>query len=203
MTPSAVAVHRDAAALEAQLGHILAAPADVGVVDLIVRRPSVADREVLDEAELTLETGMSGDNWLSRGSRRTADGSAHPDKQLNVINARVSRAVAGDDADLRALAGDQLHIDFDLSFDNLPPGARLAVGDAVIEVTAQPHTGCAKFRRRFGSNAMRFVNHGAGKSGRFRGICARVVRAGRVRVGDEVRKLADAAATPAPPHGLS
>lgn len=109
--------------------------------------------------------------------------------QLNIINARLSRLVGGDDAEVRALAGDQLHVDFDLSGDNLPSGTRLAIGDAVIEITDQPHTGCAKFAARFGKQALRFVNVGAGRGLRLRGINARVVKSGRIRRGDTITKL--------------
>ena len=118
----------------------------------------------------------------------TSDGSAHPGMQLNVINARLSALVAVD-PDRRALAGDQLHVDLDLSEANLPPGTRLAVGSAVIEVTPEPHRGCPKFVARFGREAMRFVNSPVGSALRLRGLNAKVVEAGTVRPGDEIRKL--------------
>jgi len=180
--------HRTTAELEAAIDHIRAAPADLGRVDLVVRRPAPGEREVLDAGELHPEHGLVGDGWADRGSRRTDDGSAHPDMQLNVINARLSRSVAVD-AGRRALAGDQLHLDLDLSAANLPPGTRLALGGAVIEVTAIPHTGCAKFVQRFGAEAMRFVNSPLGRDLRLRGLNAKVVHAGTVRPGDEVRKV--------------
>jgi hypothetical protein len=180
--------HRTTADLEAALAHIRRAPADVGVVDLVVRRPAPGERDVLAEGRLDLDHGLVGDNWRTRGSTRTDDGSAHPDMQLNVINARLSRFVAVD-PERRALAGDQLHLDLDLSEDNLPPGTRLALGSAVIEVTEIPHMGCAKFVERFGRDAMRFVNSPTGRQLRLRGLNARVVEAGTVRPGDEVRKL--------------
>ena len=183
-----VTVHLTASGLEHGLDHIRSSPTDVGRLELIVRRPAVDEREVLDQGELDLAEGLVGDTWRMRGSSRTADGSAHPDMQLNVINARLSGLIAVD-PDRRALAGDQLHIDLDLSFDNLPPGTRLAFGEAVIEVTEQPHTGCAKFRRRFGADALRFVNSPTGRELRLRGLNARVVVAGSIRQGDEVRKL--------------
>jgi hypothetical protein len=180
--------HRTTADLETALAHIRQAPAEVGVVDLVVRRPATGERDVLAEGRLDPEAGLVGDNWRTRGSTRTDDGSAHPDMQLNVINARLSRFVAVD-PERRALAGDQLHLDLDLSEDNLPPGTRLALGSAVIEVTEIPHTGCAKFVERFGRDAMRFVNSPTGRQLRLRGLNARVVEAGSVRPGDEVRKL--------------
>jgi hypothetical protein len=180
--------HRSTAELEAGLTDVRQAPADVGTVELIVRRPATGEREVLDEGVLDLAEGLVGDNWRQRGSRHAPDGAADAERQLNVINARLSRLVAVDPA-RRPLAGDQLHLDLDLSIANLPPGARLALGSAVIEVTEPPHLGCDKFVARFGREAMRFVNSRLGRDLRLRGMCARVVVAGTVRPGDAVTKV--------------
>jgi hypothetical protein len=180
--------HLTTAMLEAGLDEIRAAPADPGRLELIVRRPAVDAREVLDEATLDATEGLMGDTWQARGSSSTPDGAAHPDKQLTIMNARVSALVAVD-PDRRALAGDQLHIDIDLSEDNLPAGTRLELGSAVIEITEPPHRGCAKFTARFGLDALRFVNSEVGSKLRLRGANARVVVPGTIRAGDEVRKL--------------
>jgi MOSC domain-containing protein YiiM len=155
---------------------------------MIVRRPRTDEREVLEEGELDLIQGLVGDNWRTRGSSGTADGSAHPDMQLNVMNSRVI-ALLAQKKERWPLAGDQLFIDLDLSAENLPPGTRLAVGSSVIEVTAQPHTGCQKFVARFGLDAMKFVNSPARKHLHLRGINAKVIQPGTVRVGDIVKKI--------------
>lgn len=173
---------------EAGLERIRSAPPDEGVLKLIVRRPGVNAREVLEEGELDLATGLVGDTWRVRPSSRTADGSPHPGMQLNVMNVRVVELVA-QTPERWALAGDQLYIDLDLSADNLPPGTRLALGSAEIEVTPVPHLGCAKFVERFGVDAMKFVNSTLGRELRLRGLNARVVKPGTIRVGDTVRKV--------------
>lgn len=172
--------------LEAGLDQLRAAPRDEGVVELIVRRPSEDAREVVEEAELDLVDGLVGDNWLARG--RSGGRPANPDAQLTVMNVRATALIAGDRARW-PLAGDQLYVELDLSDEHLPPGTRLAVGSAVIEVTAEPHTGCAKFSERFGLDALKFVNSPAGSALNARGINARVVQAGTVRVGDAIRRL--------------
>lgn len=174
--------------LEAGLEEIRRSPADRGVLEMIVRRPRPDEREVLAEGELHPLEGLIGDCWRERGSSRTADGSAHPDMQLNIMNSRAIALVAQDKARW-PLAGDQLYLDMDLSEENLPAGTRLALGTAVIEVTAQPHTGCKKFVARFGLDAMKFVNSGMGKQLRLRGINAKVIKGGVIRAGQTAKKL--------------
>ena len=174
--------------LEAGLPEILASPRDEGVVAMIVRRPDTDQREVLESGELDVAEGLIGDNWRSRGSRTTADGSAHPEMQLNLMNVRVIALVAGS-RDRWALAGDQFFVDLDLAKENLPAGTRLAMGTAIVEVTAVPHLGCKKFTTRFGIEAMKFVNSRRGKRLCLRGINAKVVVPGRVGTGDGIRKV--------------
>ena len=179
----------DADELEAGLPEILASPRDEGVVRMIVRRPGVGEREMVEAGELDPAEGLVGDNWRSRGSGQTGDGTAHPEMQLNLMNARVVALVARS-RDRWALAGDQLFVDLDLSKENLPAGTRLEMGSAIVEVTAVPHLGCKKFVARFGLEAMKFVNSRRGKKLCLRGINARVVQPGRVSAGDRVRRSA-------------
>jgi MOSC domain-containing protein len=180
--------HLTTAELEAALDHLRQTPKDAGVVELIVRRPEVDQREVLDEAELDVSVGLIGDNWKVRGSKRTPDGSAHPEMQINIMNSRVTALVA-QERERWPLAGDQLYIDMDLSKENLPAGSRIAVGSAVLEVSELPHTGCKKFVARFGTEAMEFVNSDLGKQLCLRGINAKVVQGGTVKVGQTAKKI--------------
>lgn len=174
--------------LEAGLDHIRQSPKDGGVLQLIVCRPQVDARKVLTAAQLDLAEGLVGDSWIRRSSSRTADGSPHPEMQLNIMNSRVIALVA-QNPDRWSLAGDQLFLDMDLSKANIPAGSRLELGTAAIEVTAPPHTGCSKFVSRFGLEAMKFVNSEVGKELCLRGINARVVQSGIVNVGQVARKL--------------
>ena len=180
--------HATMTELESGLENIRHSPKDGGVLEMIVCRPLVDERAILTEAMLDLAEGLVGDGWKSRGSTRTPDGSANPEMQLNVMNARVIELLAQEE-DRWALAGDQLFVDLDLSTTNLPAGSRLRVGEAVIEITAEPHLGCAKFKARFGADALAAVNSPRGRELRLRGANARIVSGGMVRVGDQVAKI--------------
>src|SRR5688572_11961888 len=175
-------IHLSADEIENGMEHVLASPKDNGVLELIVARPKVNDRLVLNQAQLDRELGLIGDNWLKRGSSRTADGRGHPEMQLNVMNVRFADLIAGS-RDRVPLAGDQLFVDLDLSPGNLPPGTQLSIGSAVIEVTPVPHLGCKKFVERFGLDAMKFANSEFGRRHNLRGINAKVVTGGAISAG--------------------
>jgi hypothetical protein len=179
-----VSVHVDADRLEAGLEHVIASPSDVGTVELVVRRPAEGEREILDEGVLDLDQGLVGDRWephpLGDDDGRLA--------QITLMNARVVDLVAGT-RERWALAGDQLYVDFDIRRENLPPGTRIQIGTAVLEVTHVPHTGCAKFTARFGSDATRFINAKQNRELRLRGVNTRIVTPGTVRPGDAIRRL--------------
>lgn len=183
-----VEAHVRTETLEEGLKAVESSPKQVSSLDLIVRRPGVDLREVVEEARLDEASGLDGDGWKQRGSSKTADGSANPDAQLTVMNSRAIELIAGS-RERWALAGDQLFADLDLSVTNLPTGSRLRVGEAVIEITAEPHLGCAKFKARFGADALAVVNSPRGRDLRLRGANARIVSGGLIRVGDEVAKL--------------
>jgi hypothetical protein len=176
------------AELEAGLEHIRRAPRDHGVLEMIVQRPQIDERRVIDQGELSPVEGLVGDNWKDRGSTHTPDGSANLYAQITIMNARCI-ALLAQTQDRWALAGDQLYVDFDLSDDNIPSGTRLAIGSAIIEVSAEPHSGCKKFSSRFGVEAMKFVNSPEGKHLHLRGINAKVIQGGVIRVGDTVKKI--------------
>lgn len=180
--------HLSAADLAAGLPHILQSPADHGTLVQIVARPDKELREIRSRSEVTPAAGLPGDRWARYCDRKLPDGSLNPDTQITLMNSRCIALVA-DAPERWALAGDNLLVDLDLSAGNLPPGQRLKIGSAILEITAHPHTGCAKFSRRFGAEALKFVNGAEQKHLRLRGIHAQVVQPGVVAVGDLVAKV--------------
>jgi len=178
-------MHRTTTELEVFLDGILDAPKDAGPIEMIVRRPGENEREIVESGELSTTEGLIGDNWVLRVDE---DGEPHMAAQLTLMNARVADAVAVT-RERWPLAGDQIYVDFDISHENLPAGTRIRVGEATVEISEVPHTGCAKFSGRFGADALRFANVGPGRDNRFRGVNAFVVEGGAIAVGDKVTKL--------------
>lgn len=173
--------HRPLAELEAGLASLAGAPREVGRVELIVRRPTSGVREVLAVAELDPVRGLVGDRWAAAAAPLSTT-------QLTIMSARVM-ALLAPDREFWPLAGDQIFADFDLSVQHVPPGTRLALGRAIVEASMEPHTGCKKFRARYGLDALRFIGAPEHKHLQMRGINATVVTAGVVRPGDAIRKL--------------
>lgn len=190
-------LHLSPEAMLTGLPEILRSPKDGGTVELIVRRPKVDAREILEQATLDPEWGVVGDDWRTLAYRRDESGDLPPDTQLTLMSSRAIDLLAGRALpgfrERWALAGDQLFVDLDLSRENLPTGTRLAIGEAVIEITATPHNGCKKFARRYGAEAVKFVNSPDGKANRLRGVYARVVQGGIVRQGDRLKKASSQA----------
>ena len=181
--------HLTTAELNAGLGEIRQSPPDAGRLDSIVRRPQSERREELEAGELNETEGLAGDCWRPNGT--SADGDPpRIETQLTLMNSRTIAHIA-QHRDRWQLAGDQLYLDLDLSTDNLPPGTRLQIGEAVIQITDEPHTGCRKFIERFGRDAMIWVNSDVGRELNLRGIYARVIQPGRIEVGQTVRELQD------------
>ncbi len=182
-------MHRTTAELQAHLDVLRAAPRGVGSLEMVVRRPVVNERELLDEGRLDVDYGLIGDSWLDRSTSHAIEAGTHLNSQINVMSARMVRFLAPS-VEEQVLAGDQLFFDLDISKTHLPAGTQLAIGDeAVIEVSQKPHNGCSKFRARFGDEALAFVNSEEGQELRLRGFNARVITSGTVRPGDKVRVL--------------
>jgi hypothetical protein len=181
-------LHLTLTELEDGLTQLGASPDNDGVIEMIVSRPTHNERLTLERAELQSGQGLVGDNWLVRGSSRTDDGSANPEAEITLMNSRTIQIIAGE-RERWSLAGDQIFVDFDLSIDNLPPGQRIVIGTAILEISATPHTGCAKFTERFGNGAIRFVNSPEGRQARRRGVNTRIIQGGIIQMGDKIIKL--------------
>jgi hypothetical protein len=180
--------HLTLADLEKGIDEVLLSPLDVGVLEMIVARPGVGKRKVLAEGVLDESKGLIGDSWSTRGSGWRGSRPPDPENQINVMNYRFALLIAGT-RDRVPLAGDQLYVDLDLGRANVPPGTRIAVGSAVIEVTPPPHLGCKKFVERFGVEAMKFANSDFGREHGLRGVNARIITGGPINVGDIVTKV--------------
>ena len=174
--------------LYTKLEHIQQSPKESGRVELIVRRPTTEEREIISQGRLIPSAGLEGDNWRARGSTSIPDGSANPEAEITLMNTRVIQALTQDETRW-ALAGDQFFVDFDLSEENLPAGSRLAIGSAIVEVSSLPHNGCKKFSARFGVDALKFISTAENKPLRMRGINAKIIQAGEVKQGDLIRKV--------------
>jgi len=181
--------HLTTTEIEAGIEHVLRSRQDHGILHLIVQRPAVNERNVVTKGLLDPSEGLVGDSWVRRGSWSPRSRKPNPEMQLNIMNWRFALLVAGE-RERVPLAGDQLFVDLELGPGNLPPGSRLSVGFAVIEVTAPPHLGCGKFVKRFGRDAMKFANSEFGRSHNLRGINAKVVTGGGIAAGDTFVKLA-------------
>ena len=174
-------IHKTTAELNEALPFIQQSPQTAGILEAIVARPGTNERTVLKEAQLSLEGGLQGDRWHKKY------GPDHTENQISIINIRVIDLMATD-PDHRILAGDNLYVDFDISADHLKPGQQFSIGEVVLEITPKPHNGCKKFAQRFGQDAVRWVNTPTGKHLHLRGIFARVIQGGTIRVGDTIRR---------------
>jgi len=172
--------HRPLAELEAGLRALPELPADSGRLTLIVRRGVDGSRETPERIRLTPEEGVPGDSWGRNPSRNL-------EAQIAVMRRDVAELLANGQP--LTLFGDSLFLDFDISLGNLPIGSRLRVGEAIVEVTPMPHNGCAKFKGRFGADALFFVNAKPTRHLNLRGIYWKVIESGEVSVGAPIKVI--------------
>jgi MOSC domain-containing protein YiiM len=149
-----------------------------GIVRLICVREAEGVHVCPPRVSVTASGGVEGDRW-------SAGAEPDPEAQVTLMAARIAELVAADQTPLHT-PGDNFLVDIDLSEEALPSGSRIKLGSAVLEISAVPHTGCAKFRDRFGADALRWVNHKDHRARRLRGVNCRVVSDGEVAVGDAI-----------------
>ena len=176
--------HLDLATLHERIDALPAPPRDRGHLALLVARLPDGRHDTPHAARLAPEEGLPGDRW------ERCDG--RPESQLAVMRVDVATLLANGQA--LSLFGDNLLVDLDLSDENLPTGTRLRLGGALLEVTPEPHNGCAKFRQRFGGDALRLTAEKPRRHQHLRGIYLRVVEAGDVAVGDPIEVVSRAGA---------
>jgi hypothetical protein len=172
--------HLPLAELESRLSTLPSLPKDSARLTLIVRRREDGSRETPDRLRLTPEDGVPGDSWGRSPERKL-------EAQIAVMRRDVAEMLANGQP--LTLFGDSLFVDFDISTPNLPAGSRLRVGGVVVEVTPMPHNGCAKFKARFGADALFLVNAKPTRHLNLRGIYWKVIEAGEVAVGDAIQVI--------------
>lgn len=165
-----------------------ASPKDDGSVDLIVARPTNNKRITLTEADITIEQGLVGDRW---GKRKSKKSNYALKTQITLMNSKIIEMIAGDKENW-IKAGDQLFVNLDLSERNLPVGQKIGFGsncDVILEISDTSHTGCSKFSKRYGKDALEFISAPERKDLRLRGIYAKVLKSGKVKLNDIIRKI--------------
>jgi hypothetical protein len=178
-------LHVPRESLDPHLSALRALGTEEGTLELIVVRPTEGERELAETAELTIEEGLVGDRWQPRFDE---NGAPMRETQLTIASTRLLELIA--EPDRWPLSGDNLLVDMGLDMESLPVGSRLAIGDTVVvQISEVPHTGCAKFSARFGSDALRFINSPEGRELRLRGVNAHVIVPGTIATGDAVRRI--------------
>lgn len=168
--------------LEVQLENVRAAPLS-GTLELIVVRPAVGTREILEAGVLDVVEGLVGDSWKDRPNRHTPDNAPDPNLQVTLMSVRAASLLCGP-RERWPLAGTQLFIDLNLAMDVMPASTRLAVGGAILELTAKVNPGCRRFTAHFGDEVRKLVKSPAGLALNLRGRAARVVQGGPIQLGD-------------------
>jgi MOSC domain-containing protein YiiM len=178
-------LHVSRESLDARLPELRALGSEVGTLELIVVRPTEGERELPASAELTIEDGLVGDRWVPWFDD---DGQPLRGTQVTIASTHLLGLIA--DRERWPLSGDNLLVDMGLDMESLPAGSRLAIGDTVVvQISEEPHTGCAKFSARFGSDALKFINSPEGRALRLRGMNVHVIVPGTVSTGDAVRRI--------------
>ena len=172
-------------------------PRDAGSVRLLCVRRASGVHETPASVMITAAGGLAGDRWANRGAGKDPDGAS----AVTLKSAAVAELVTAGEQPLH-MAGDNILVDLDISVEALPPGSRLAVGDAILRVSEQPHNGCSTYRDRFGIDALKWVSTPEGRARRLRGMNCSVVRDGIVRVGDPIEVL-EGAPSPEPDEASS
>lgn len=167
---------------------IMAAPKDGAAIEMLCLRPAMGERRFVDEIHVTREEGIPGERWLTQPWMRLPGGQPDPAIQVSFLQRRVLDLVWRD-REGTPHPGDTFVVDMDLSEANLPAGSLLQVGSAVLEVSTVFNNACAKWKKRYGDDALDWVRAYENKEFRPRGVLAKVHRDGVFRAGDRLTRI--------------
>ena len=154
-------------------------PRDLGRVVRCVLRPRGGERLAPDVIQVDVEQGVVGDRWASDPHKK-------PGNQVSLMNVHVLDSLCDGDVARSHMAGDNLHVDLDVTERNLPVGSTLTIGEVVLEVSSEPHRPCKSFVARFGATGAKKVARANRVGKRGRGVLTRVLHGGSIRVGDAI-----------------
>jgi hypothetical protein len=174
-----------AAQIAAAMPHVLAAPKSDAPITSLCLRPAFGERSFPDHIVMTRAEGIPGERWATLPWSKLPDGSPDPRIQVSLLPSRVMDLVWQDKS--MPHPGDPIVADLDMSFANLPIGTLIQAGTAVLRVSDLPNNGCAKWKVRYGADAMAWVT--ADPSLRLRGVLCSVEVDGAVSLTDRLQVL--------------
>jgi hypothetical protein len=174
--------------LMAGLAHVRAAPRTDAPVDMLCLRPARNERRFPASLQLTRAEGVPGDRWLTMPWSRLEDGSPDPRIQVSILPQRVLDLVWRDRTGTPH-PGDTIVADLECSLANLPEGTLIQAGTAVLRVSDFFNDGCAKWKVRYGSDALAFITAPGHPALRLRGVLCSVEQDGIVSLGDRLQVL--------------
>jgi len=162
-------------------------PTDIAQVNSLCIRPGPDLREERATIEFHPERGAIGDRWERKTWLYLPDGKPDPRVQVAICSSRVLALIQAATG-VRYHPGDTVFTDLDLSERNLPVGSLIRVGLAILEISDVENDACAKFAAHYGAPTLNWIRLPKNRPRRLRGLFARVVTGGLVRVGDPLVK---------------
>ena len=175
--------------LDQALPDVMAAPKDRAAIGMLCLRPERNQRKFVDQIEVSPQKGIAGERWLESPWLTTPEGAPHPGIQISILQQRVLDLV-WQDRENTPHPGDTFVVDMDLSHDNLPVGQLLSVGTAILKVSDVFNDGCVKWKARYGAAAKDWIVADDHPKLRLRGVLCSVERAGLLKAGDFLTKIA-------------
>ena len=167
----------------------LAKSASIGLgrVEFLMNRPAEGEHVPVDALYLDVVHGIQGDRWERTAWLKTDTGAPDPRVQVSLTNTSVIRCFTGSEPEAQYRCGDNIYCDMSLTEVALPVGARLQLGEAILEVSDVVNDACGKFAQRFGAEALQWVRRPEHLPLRLRGIFCQIRQSGWVCVGDSIK----------------